>query len=116
MQDLPLALRFAEQKEELLSQTDSWALRYVTAMWLSLICMIPFDLARFDEPGTPPERLVAQRLERIGKLYLSFPGIERESAAMLLARLYMRYVMTKFLHHLIETIVGPICYPIYHGM
>ncbi|CAE7091006.1 unnamed protein product [Rhizoctonia solani] len=59
-------------------------------MWLSLICMIPFDLARFDEPAAPPERLIANRLDRIGKQYLAYPGIERESAAMLLARLYMR--------------------------
>ncbi|KAG8732788.1 hypothetical protein FRC11_010958 [Ceratobasidium sp. 423] len=90
VQDLPLALRFTEQKEKLLSESESWGLRYVAAMWLSLICMIPFDLARFDEPGAPPEHLVANRLDRIGKIYLTYPGIERESAAMLLARLYMR--------------------------
>lgn len=53
--------------------------------------MIPFDLARFDEPGASPDRLVSARLDKIGKLYLRYPGIERESAAMLLARLYMRY-------------------------
>ncbi|CAE6468964.1 unnamed protein product [Rhizoctonia solani] len=90
VQDLPLALHFTEQKEKLLSEPESWGLRYVAAMWLSLICMIPFDLARFDEPGAPPERLVANRLDKIGKHYLTYPGIERESAAMLLARLYMR--------------------------
>ncbi|CAE6461319.1 unnamed protein product [Rhizoctonia solani] len=90
VQDLPLALSFTEQKEKLLSESESWGLRHITAMWLSLICMIPFDLARFDEPDALPERLVANRLDRIGKLYLTYPGIERESAAMLLARLYMR--------------------------
>ncbi|CUA72523.1 Tubulin-specific chaperone D [Rhizoctonia solani] len=90
VQDLPLALCFTEQKEKLLSEPESWGLRYVATMWLSLICMIPFDLARFDEPGAPPERLVTNRLDRIGKHYLTYPGIERESAAMLLARLYMR--------------------------
>ncbi|CAE6415293.1 unnamed protein product [Rhizoctonia solani] len=90
VQDLPLALHFAEEKEEFLSKSESWGLRYVTAMWISLICMIPFDLARFNEPGAPSERLIANRLDRIGKRYLTYPGIERESAAMLLARLYMR--------------------------
>ncbi|CCO31366.1 Tubulin-specific chaperone D AltName: Full=Beta-tubulin cofactor D [Rhizoctonia solani AG-1 IB] len=90
VQDLPLAIRFAEQKEDFLSKSESWGLRYVTAMWLSLICMIPFDLARFDEPDVPSESLIANRLDRIGKSYLAYPGIERESAAMLLARLYMR--------------------------
>ncbi|KAJ1303413.1 hypothetical protein OPQ81_011604 [Rhizoctonia solani] len=102
VQDLPLALRFAEQKEKLLSESESWGLRYVTAMWLSLICMIPFDLARFDEPGASPERLVANRLDRIGKIYLSYPGIERESAAMLLARLYMRTDMLCRVPNLID--------------
>ncbi|QRW20268.1 tubulin folding cofactor D [Rhizoctonia solani] len=90
VQDLPLALRFAEEKEVFLSKSESWGLRYVTAMWLSLICMIPFDLARFDEPDAQFERLTANRLDSIGKRYLTYPGIERESAAMLLARLYMR--------------------------
>jgi hypothetical protein len=59
--------------------------------------MIPFDLARFDEPDVPSESLIANRLDRIGKSYLAYPGIERESAAMLLARLYMRYLNTAFL-------------------
>ncbi|KAG8769057.1 hypothetical protein FRC12_005192, partial [Ceratobasidium sp. 428] len=90
VQDLPLALEFTEQKAEMLSESEAWALRYVMTLWLSLICMIPFDLARFDTPGSPPDRLVATRLDSIGKLYLRYPGIERESAAMLLARLYMR--------------------------
>ncbi|KAH7336897.1 TBCD protein [Rhizoctonia solani] len=90
VQDLPLALRFTEEKQKLLSEPESWGLRHVAAMWLSLICMIPFDLARFDEPSAPPERLVSNRLDKIGKHYLTYPGIERESAAVLLARLYMR--------------------------
>ncbi|KAF8606944.1 ARM repeat-containing protein [Ceratobasidium sp. AG-I] len=95
VQDLPLALEFTEKKAEMLSETEAWALRYVMTLWLSLICMIPFDLARFDEPGASPDRLVAARLDSIGKIYIRYPGIERESAAMLLARLYMR---TDMLH------------------
>lgn len=91
VQDLPLALEFTETKAEMLSETEAWALRYVMTLWLSLICMIPFDLARFDEPGASPDRLVAARLDNIGKVYIRYPGIERESSAMLLARLYMRY-------------------------
>lgn len=90
MQDLPLALEFTEKKAEMLSESNAWALRYVMTLWLSLICMIPFDLARFDEPGTSPDRLVAARLDTIGKIYIRYPGIEHESSAALLARLYMR--------------------------
>ena len=29
---------------------EAWALRYVVLLWISLICMIPFDLVQFDEP------------------------------------------------------------------
>ncbi|KAG8743529.1 hypothetical protein FRC10_011920 [Ceratobasidium sp. 414] len=103
-----IALEFTERKAEMLSESGAWALRYVMTLWLSLICMIPFDLARFDTPGSPPDRLVAARLDNIGKLYLRYPGIERESAAMLLARLYMRTDMLSHVPRHIEWTIGRI--------
>lgn len=108
VQDLPLALEFTEQKAQLLSESGAWALRFVMTLWLSLICMIPFDLARFDQAGVAPDRLVAARLDAIGKQYLPFPGIERESAAMLLARLYMRTDMLTQVPRLVGWSVGRI--------
>ncbi|QRV92384.1 tubulin folding cofactor D [Ceratobasidium sp. AG-Ba] len=106
--DLPLALEFTERKAKMLSESAAWALRFVMTLWLSLICMIPFDLARFDEPGASPDRLVSARLDAIGKQYLRYPGIERESAAMLLARLYMRTDMLTQVPHLVKWSIGRI--------
>ncbi|QRV77573.1 tubulin folding cofactor D [Ceratobasidium sp. AG-Ba] len=108
VQDLPLALEFTEREAKMLSESAAWALRFVMTLWLSLICMIPFDLARFDESGASPDRLVSARLDAIGKQYLRYPGIERESAAMLLARLYMRTDMLTRVPHLVEWSIGRI--------
>ncbi len=48
----PTCLRRFPSLEALSSDGDSgcWELRYVCLLWLSLICMIPFDLAKFDRP------------------------------------------------------------------
>ena len=66
-----------------------WAIRYTVMLWLSLICKIPFNLSQFDEPGHIGETAAA--LEELGKKYLDRAGLEREAAASLLSRLYMRY-------------------------
>ena len=67
-----------------------WALRYVLLLWLNIICIIPFDLAQFDEPEDIGR--TAASLQTIAKKYLSNAGLERDGAALLLARLYTRYV------------------------
>jgi hypothetical protein len=51
--------------------------------------MIPFDLAQFDEVGS--EGQTAATIEAIAKRSLTSSGIVRESAAILLSRLYVRY-------------------------
>lgn len=66
-----------------------WNLRYAMLLWLSLICMTPFDLHRFDDPSAPGRTLAC--IQDIGQQYLSYAGIEREVAATMLARLYARY-------------------------
>lgn len=58
-------------------------------LWMSLICMLPFDLAQFDEPDSIGK--AARDLEEIAKSHLSKAGMEREGAAIMLARLYSRY-------------------------
>lgn len=57
-------------------------------LWLSLICMLPFDLAQFDEPENLGK--TASDLEGVAKIHLDNAGIERVGAAVLLARLYAR--------------------------
>ncbi|KAH9936306.1 TBCD protein [Fomitopsis serialis] len=65
-----------------------WPIRYVVLLWLSLVCMIPFDLDQFDESERAGE--TAEKIESLGKRYLNNAGLEREAAAILLARLYVR--------------------------
>ncbi|EMD39955.1 hypothetical protein CERSUDRAFT_45983 [Gelatoporia subvermispora B] len=88
--DLSIALDFISSSP--VHARENWALRYVTLLWLSLICMIPFDLEQFDEPDSLGG--TATRIEGVGKSYLSKAGLEREGAAILLSRLYMRKDMS----------------------
>ncbi|KIY64974.1 ARM repeat-containing protein [Cylindrobasidium torrendii FP15055 ss-10] len=67
---------------------EQWTLRYVFLLWLSIICMLPFDLAQFDE--SEGDNSTSKAIEAIGKKYLSAAGLERHGAALVLSRLYMR--------------------------
>jgi hypothetical protein len=51
--------------------------------------MIPFDLAQIDE--VEKEGQTAATIEAIAKRSLTNSGVVRESAAILLSRLYVRY-------------------------
>lgn len=51
--------------------------------------MIPFDLAQFDEVGKGGQTAIA--IEAVAKRGLTNSGIVRESAAILLSHLYVRY-------------------------
>ena len=55
--------------------------------------MIPFDLAQFNEVGR--EGQTEATIEEIAKQSLTSSGIVRESAAILLSRLYVRYQICK---------------------
>ena len=88
MADLTIVLDFAYVPGGPMDDPTQWALRYVILLWLYLICIIPFDLAQFDEP-THSGR-TADSLENLAKGFLSKSGLERQSAALLLSRLYMR--------------------------
>jgi hypothetical protein len=88
--DLTIALEFMNLENGLAKHRWLWSMRYATLLWLYIICIIPFDLAQFDEPdnigGT------ARALQDVAKRHLGASGLEREAAALLLSRLYMRYV------------------------
>ena len=51
--------------------------------------MIPFDLEQFDEAGKEGE--TASRVEGVGKAFLVRAGLDREGAALLISKFYMRY-------------------------
>lgn len=66
-----------------------WAVRYVILLWLSLICRLPFDLKSFDEDNAVDGE-TAHKVESIGREYIDKTGLERNAAALVLARLYSR--------------------------
>ncbi|PWN52231.1 ARM repeat-containing protein [Violaceomyces palustris] len=80
----------------LLGKPTSWELRYILLLWLSLVCMIPFDLTKFDAARTASQSPIeittttALRIERIGRSFLSRPGKERDAGAVLLGKLFQR--------------------------
>jgi tubulin-specific chaperone D len=87
--DLSMLLSYINLKTDDLHETSNrWSLRYVILLWLSLVSVIPFDLAQLDEPGNVGK--TAHDIEEFGKKNLNKAGLERDSAAVLLSRVYMR--------------------------
>ncbi|KAG6918759.1 hypothetical protein DXG01_011950 [Tephrocybe rancida] len=98
--DLSIALDFVLLPHGLICDPAQWALRYVVLIWLSLICMIPFDLAQFDEVDQDGHTAVA--IETTAKGFLGRAGLEREGAALLLSRLYTRQDTVKLFRPFLE--------------
>ncbi|KAJ1030323.1 hypothetical protein NDA16_001233 [Ustilago loliicola] len=95
--DLPATLTFLEelQKSAISDVAESsaaycWELRYICLLWLSLICMIPFDLAKFDQTGQSSTETTAPRIAAVAQYFITSPGKERDAAAVVLGRLFQR--------------------------
>ncbi|KAG8825053.1 hypothetical protein FRC19_000490 [Serendipita sp. 401] len=86
--DLSVAIAYMQRLEPSGSR-GAWAIRYIVLLWLSLICRLPFDLSNFDPEGGESGS-TADTIEAIGLQYLDKAGLERDAAALLLARLYAR--------------------------
>ena len=85
--DLSVTLDYMSNSE-LIKEDGQWALRYTMLLWVSLVCMLPFDLSQFDErenTGT-----TARSIEDIARRHLNRAGLERDGASILLSRLFMR--------------------------
>ncbi|RHZ45413.1 hypothetical protein Glove_680g46 [Diversispora epigaea] len=70
-----------------------WEARYVLLIWLSLICMIPFDLKTVDSLADDTEGKkfpLMDHMIQLSKYYLKATGKERDGAAVLLSRLLTR--------------------------
>jgi hypothetical protein len=101
--DLPIALAYMQLPNSPARDPQNWSLRYVILLWLGLVCMLPFDLKQFDDDddaigiarkgggGGASLSVTAARLDSLAREYLGKAGLEREGAAILLARLYTRY-------------------------
>lgn len=86
--DLDIALGFLLLPDGPATKQHFWSLAYVTLLWLSLICMLPFDLEQFDE--VEHRGRTAANIESVAKRHLDRAGVDRDAAAILLSRLYMR--------------------------
>ncbi|KAI9324905.1 armadillo-type protein [Zopfochytrium polystomum] len=64
-----------------------WEIRYVLILWLSLIVMIPFDLATIDSQGGSG---IVNSIIDLCKEFLTSTGKEQEGVAVLLTRLLTR--------------------------
>lgn len=77
----------------MLSQQDpydkgAWEVKYMLLLWLSMICLIPFDMKRFDSALAEP---LMERIIKAGKLYLTLYADNcQEAAALVLAKLLTR--------------------------
>ncbi len=98
--DLPIALSFMTGTLSKVDQvTGFWALRYAILLWLALVCMLPFDLRQFDaSPDTAKllgggAKSTTDLLQDVARGQLKKAGVERDGAAFILSRLYMRYAL-----------------------
>ncbi|CAO1633061.1 unnamed protein product [Sympodiomycopsis kandeliae] len=65
-----------------------WKARYILLLWLSLVCMIPFELHKFKSPV--PTSSTSDVVVRICQHFLSSAGKERDAAAVTLGKLFQR--------------------------
>jgi hypothetical protein len=89
--DLSVVLMYMSAKTPY-QEENQWSLRYVVLLWMSLICMLPFDLNQFDEVDSTGQ--TAKSIEEAARCYLDVAGLERDGASIVLSRLFMRWVAT----------------------
>jgi hypothetical protein len=92
------------------SSNLQWQSTYILLLWLSLICLAPFDLATI-ESSNGGESLVS-RLIHLAKQRLNSGGKERDACAILCARVLSRrdvwqYELSPFMNWAIEIFSTP---------
>ena len=89
----PIMSLLSQQK---LTDQETWETRYMLILWLSMICLIPFDMVRFDsyEDGngdSSKKEPMIKRILDVGKLYLVTSSDNcQEAAAILLSKFVTR--------------------------
>ncbi|XP_039269527.2 tubulin-specific chaperone D-like [Styela clava] len=67
---------------------ETWENKYMLLLWLSMICLIPFDMDKFDSEGSKP---LIERIIDVAKLYLMLYGDKcQEAAALVLSKILTR--------------------------
>ncbi|KAG0043760.1 hypothetical protein BGZ83_011058, partial [Gryganskiella cystojenkinii] len=90
VEDLEPAFAFLKAQND--RSKRPWETRYVLLLWLSLMCMIPFDLKSIDSAASKSsERIpLVDDMVEAGKTFLDCAGKDRDGAALFLARLLTR--------------------------
>ncbi|KAM7371735.1 hypothetical protein PAMP_008946 [Pampus punctatissimus] len=74
--------------------TETWETRYMLLLWLSMTCLIPFDLSRLDghlESGAGKTReATMDRILAIAKSYLVVSDSPRDAASVLVSKFMTR--------------------------
>ncbi|EDO35005.1 predicted protein, partial [Nematostella vectensis] len=88
------------------NEHETWETRYILLLWLSIACMIPFDMSRLDGTfgaGTSEQRRpVVDRIIDVAKSYMCVPDKSRDAAALLISKFITRPDVKK--HKLAEFI------------
>jgi len=91
---------------------DPWETRYILLIWLSMICLIPFDMNLFDNPSELIKGLepISVKIIKLGKRYLvTSSDNSQEAAAVMLAKLHIRPdISSKYLESLINWCISEI--------
>ncbi|XP_074649513.1 tubulin-specific chaperone D-like isoform X1 [Tubulanus polymorphus] len=74
----------------------TWETRYMLLLWLSMVCMIPFDMARLDsnvksESGQVKKKPTMDRILDIGLMYLDVVDKSRDAAAFMVSKFLTRH-------------------------
>ncbi|XP_031432213.1 tubulin-specific chaperone D [Clupea harengus] len=74
--------------------TETWETRYMLLLWLSMTCLIPFDLSRLDghlssDPAQVREP-VMDRILAVAKSYLTVSDKSRDAASVLVSKFVTR--------------------------
>ncbi|XP_029293698.1 tubulin-specific chaperone D isoform X2 [Cottoperca gobio] len=99
MQLLPHEVADVQPVLDLLSRqdpkdTETWETRYMLLLWLSMTCLIPFDLYRLDghleSDGGKPREPTMDRILAIAKSYLLVGDSPRDAASVLVSKFMTR--------------------------
>uniref|UniRef100_UPI00398F11B9 tubulin-specific chaperone D n=1 Tax=Pristiophorus japonicus TaxID=55135 RepID=UPI00398F11B9 len=90
--DLQPVLNLLTQQDP--KDCDTWETRYILLLWLSMTCLLPFDMARLDgnnstlagQSRTP----TMDRILNIAKSYLTVSDKARDAAAVLVSKFVTR--------------------------
>uniref|UniRef100_A0A669D283 Tubulin-specific chaperone D n=1 Tax=Oreochromis niloticus TaxID=8128 RepID=A0A669D283_ORENI len=76
------------------SDSETWETRYMLLLWLSMTCLIPFDLSRLDghleSDGGKAREPIMDRILAIAKSYLVVSDSARNAASVLVSKFMTR--------------------------